>query len=48
LPKNNKRSQVTIGDDTWIGTGAIILTVVSIVESSVVGAGKVVSKNMED
>jgi len=37
------KSPVSIGDDAWIGTGAIILSGVSIGEGAVVGAGSVVT-----
>jgi acetyltransferase-like isoleucine patch superfamily enzyme len=39
--------KVTIGDDVWIGYGAIILSGVIIGEGSVIAAGSVVTKNVE-
>jgi acetyltransferase-like isoleucine patch superfamily enzyme len=39
--------KVTVGDDVWIGYGAIILSGVTIGEGSVVAAGSVVTKNVE-
>lgn len=39
---------VTIGDDCWIGGGAIILAGVTIGKNSVVGAGSVVTKDIPD
>ena len=39
---------ITIGDDVWIGGGAIILPGVTIGNRVVVGAGAVVTKNVED
>jgi acetyltransferase-like isoleucine patch superfamily enzyme len=38
---------VLIGDDVWIGTGAIILPGVTIGEGAIVGAGAVVNRNVE-
>jgi acetyltransferase-like isoleucine patch superfamily enzyme len=37
---------IRIGDDVWIGAGAIILKGVSIGDRSIIGAGAVVSKNV--
>ena len=39
---------ITIGDDVWIGGGAIILPGVTIGNRVVVAAGAVVTKNVED
>jgi acetyltransferase-like isoleucine patch superfamily enzyme len=39
-------SPVFIGDDVWIGAGAIILKGVNIGEGAVIGAGAVVTKNV--
>ncbi|KAG2449522.1 hypothetical protein HYH02_005664 [Chlamydomonas schloesseri] len=38
---------ISIGDDVWVGGGAIILPGVSIGSGSVVGAGSVVTRNVE-
>lgn len=38
---------VKIKDDVWIGAGAIILSGVTIGECSVIGAGAVVTKDVE-
>lgn len=37
---------VTIGNDVWIGTGAIILPGVTIGDGAVIGAGSVVTRNI--
>jgi maltose O-acetyltransferase len=37
---------IAIGDDVWIGGGAIICPGVTIGERSVIGAGSVVTKNI--
>lgn len=37
---------IVIGDDAWIGFGAIILKGVTIGEGAVVGAGSVVTKDV--
>lgn len=38
---------ITICDDVWIGAGAIVLNGITIGEGAVVGAGSVVTKNVE-
>jgi acetyltransferase-like isoleucine patch superfamily enzyme len=40
------QGSVSIGDDAWIGAGAIILPNVSIGERAIVGAGAVVTKDV--
>jgi len=40
-------SSVRIGDDVWVGYGAIILSGVEIGDGSIVAAGSVVTKNVE-
>ncbi|MBE9069025.1 acyltransferase [Leptolyngbya cf. ectocarpi LEGE 11479] len=42
------RGRVVIGDDVWIGAGAIILDGVQIGQGCIVGAGAVVTKNLPD
>lgn len=39
---------VTIGDDTWIGGGSVILPGVTIGDNVVIGAGSVVTKSIPD
>ncbi len=39
--------KVTVGDDVWIGYGAIILSGVTLGEGSVIAAGSVVTKSVE-
>ena len=41
------KSTVILGDDCWIGAGAIIMPGITIGKSSIVGAGAVVTKNVE-
>ena len=40
------KGDIVIEDDAWIGVGAIILDGVTIGESSVVGAGSVVTESI--
>ncbi|ESA35872.1 acetyltransferase (isoleucine patch superfamily) [Leptolyngbya sp. Heron Island J] len=42
------KGPVVIGDDVWIGAGAIVLDGVQIGKGCVVGAGAVVTKNLPD
>lgn len=44
LPTSN--GDIVIGNDVWIGTGAIILSGVTIGDGAVIAAGAVVSKNI--
>lgn len=41
-----KEEPVTIGDDAWIGAGAILLPGVTVGEGAVVGAGAVVARSV--
>ncbi len=43
-----KSLPISIGDDTWLGSGVIILPGVNIGKSCIVGAGAVVTKHVED
>lgn len=43
-----EEKEITIGDDVWIGTRAIILPGVSIGSHSVVGAGSIVTKSIPE
>jgi len=47
LNKTNLIENVSIGNNVWIGAGAILLPGVSIGEGSVIGAGSVVTKNLD-
>lgn len=38
---------IVIGNNVWIGAGAIVLPGVTIGDNAVVGAGSVVTKNVE-
>lgn len=42
------RGRIVIGDDAWIGTGAIILPNVTIGRAAIVGAGAVVTRDVPD
>ena len=42
-----KLDRVTVGDDAWIGTGAILLPGVEIGEGAIIGAGAVVTRSVE-
>jgi maltose O-acetyltransferase len=44
----SKTAPVTIGNNVWIGGGAIIMPGVTIGENVVIGAGSVVTKNIPD
>lgn len=44
---NHNEGGIRIEDDCWIGAGAIILTGVTVGQGSIVGAGSVVTKNVE-
>lgn len=41
-----KTAPITIGDDVWIGTGAIILPGITVGYAAVIGAGAVVTKDV--
>jgi acetyltransferase-like isoleucine patch superfamily enzyme len=42
------KGPIVIGDNTWIGTGAIILDGVKIGPNAVIGAGAVVTKDVPE
>ena len=46
--QSHEAAPITIGDDVWIGAGAIVLRGVQIGHGAVVGAGSVVTKNVPD
>ena len=41
------KGPIAIGDDVWIGTGAMILSGVTVGQGAVIAAGSVVTKNVE-
>ena len=45
--KNGDDMPIIIEDDVWIGANAIILSGVTIGEGAIIGAGSVVTKNVE-
>lgn len=47
IEQGTRYSKVEIGNDVWIGAGAIILPGVTIGDHSVVGAGSVVTRDVE-
>lgn len=48
LNKSNYAKDVIIGNNVWIGTGAIILPGVAIGDNAVIGAGSVVTKTVKE
>jgi acetyltransferase-like isoleucine patch superfamily enzyme len=46
-PSSTERRDVTIGDDVWLGAGAIVLPGVTIGDGAVIGAGSVVTRDVE-
>jgi maltose O-acetyltransferase len=46
LNKRNFAADITIGDNVWIGAGAIILPGINIGDGAVIGAGSVVTKDV--
>lgn len=47
LRESRQAARVTIGNDVWIGTGAIILPGITIADGAVVGASAVVTRDVE-
>lgn len=47
LMKHNYADNIILGNNVWLGGGVIVLAGVSIGDNSVVGAGSVVSKNIQ-
>lgn len=45
---DNTKTSVTIGDDVWIGAGAVILPGVRVGNGCVIASGAVVTKNVPD
>jgi acetyltransferase-like isoleucine patch superfamily enzyme len=43
----SRKGPVTIGDDAWIGTGAVILPGITIGEGAVIGANAVVARDVD-
>jgi maltose O-acetyltransferase len=48
LNKENYAAPITIGNNVWIGAGAIILAGVTIGNNSVIGAGSIVTKEVAE
>jgi acetyltransferase-like isoleucine patch superfamily enzyme len=46
IAQDSKPAGITVGNDVWIGDGAMILPGVEIGDGAVVGAGAVVTKNV--
>ncbi|KAA1163356.1 sugar O-acetyltransferase [Pseudoalteromonas fuliginea] len=46
LNKENFAAPITIGNNVWIGAGAIVLAGITIGDNSVIGAGSVVTKDV--
>jgi maltose O-acetyltransferase len=46
LKKHNYAADIIIGDNVWIGAGAIILPGINIGDGAVIGAGSVVTKDV--
>jgi acetyltransferase-like isoleucine patch superfamily enzyme len=44
--KSNKKKTIIVGNDCWIGNGAILLQGVTIGDGAVIGAGSVVTKDV--
>ena len=47
IQQGTRYAKVEIGDDVWIGAGAVIVPGVCIGNHAVVGAGSVVTRNVE-
>ena len=48
LPRSNLAGGVTVGIETFLGTGVSVIPYISIGDHSVVGAGSVVIRNVPD
>lgn len=48
LEKHNYVDDIIIGNNVWLGGGVIVLAGVTIGENSVIGAGSVVTKNVDE
>lgn len=44
--ETNTKGPIIVGDDVWIGTGAVILSGVSIGQGAVIGSGSIVAKDI--
>jgi carbonic anhydrase/acetyltransferase-like protein (isoleucine patch superfamily) len=46
-PWSEKNNFVEIGNDVWVGTGAVILPGVSVGDGAIIAAGSIVTRNVE-
>jgi len=48
LKRNQQRTAVRIGNDVWIGHGAILLPGVTVGDGAIIGAGTVITRDVEE
>lgn len=46
-PRVSKKIDVTIGSDVWVGDNAVLLPGITVASGAVIGAGSIVTKNVE-